>query len=109
LTITSGESRRADLPYRLCVRTIGVLFGSLVIVATATASTLVDVTVLPKPGFPRPGTDVSPKDRRLLDRRSGKVLDRLAVPSAPEIIKLRGDRLHVRTYDRQLVARIAGS
>jgi outer membrane protein assembly factor BamB len=44
----------------------------------------------------------------VLDRRTGKVLDRLAVPSAPEIIKLRGDRLHVRTYDRQLVVRIRG-
>jgi hypothetical protein len=42
----------------------------------------------------------------LLDRRNGKVLDRLAVPSAPEIIKLRGDVLHVRTYDRQLVVQL---
>jgi hypothetical protein len=42
----------------------------------------------------------------LLDRGTGRVLDRLAVPSAPEIVKLRGGRLHVRTYDRQLVARI---
>jgi hypothetical protein len=263
LTITSGESRRAGLPYRLSVRTVGVLLGSLVIVATATASTVVDVTVLPKPGFPPPAKDVSPKDHQLvllssryrspaelppalpsppasapkrfrgaelqfairqrphvflvyggrylvkasqsyaidfanftrppngawleeirwarevdgvlyvehthltyasatrslnayisaidlakkrtlwrspalvanartfvvtgdlivsgygftaepdflylLDRRSGKVLDRLAVPSGPEIIKLRGNRLHVRTYDRQVVARVAGS
>jgi outer membrane protein assembly factor BamB len=45
----------------------------------------------------------------VLDRRTGRILDRLAVPSAPEIIKLRGDRLDVRTYDRQVVARIAGS
>jgi len=42
----------------------------------------------------------------LLDRRTGKVLDRLRVPSAPEVIKLRGDRLLVRTYDRDVVARI---
>ncbi|MDQ3671731.1 MAG: hypothetical protein M3364_04730, partial [Actinomycetota bacterium] len=42
----------------------------------------------------------------LLDRRTGKVLDRLPVPSAPEVIKLRGDRLYVRTYDRQVVGRI---
>jgi len=44
----------------------------------------------------------------LLDRRTGKVLDRLTVPSAPEVIKLRGDRLFVRTYDRDVVARIVG-
>jgi hypothetical protein len=42
----------------------------------------------------------------LLDRRTGRVLDRLEVPSAPDVIKLRGNRLHVRTYDRQVVARI---
>ena len=42
----------------------------------------------------------------LLDRRTGKVLDRLLVPSAPEVIRLRGDRLRVRTYDRQVVARV---
>jgi outer membrane protein assembly factor BamB len=43
----------------------------------------------------------------LLDRRSGKVLHRLPIPSAPEIIRLRDGQLHVRTYDRQLVVRIA--
>ncbi|MGH3137981.1 MAG: hypothetical protein ACRDPV_15965 [Gaiellaceae bacterium] len=42
----------------------------------------------------------------VLDRRTGEVLDRLPVTSAPEIIKLRGDLLHVRTYDRQLVVRL---
>jgi hypothetical protein len=52
------------------------------------------------------GFTAEPDFLYLLDRRTGKVLDRLAVPSAPEVIKLRGDRLHVRTYDRQIVARI---
>jgi hypothetical protein len=42
----------------------------------------------------------------LLDRRTGRVLDRLEVPSAPEVIRLRGDRLLVPTYDRSVVARI---
>lgn len=42
----------------------------------------------------------------LLDRKTGRVLDRLPVPSAPEIIERRGDRLEVRTYDRKVVARI---
>ena len=42
----------------------------------------------------------------LLDRSTGRVVDRLPVPSAPELIKLRGDLLHVRTYDRRVVARI---
>lgn len=52
------------------------------------------------------GFTAEPDFLYLLDRRTGKVLDRLAVPSAPEVIKLRDDRLHVRTYDRQVVARI---
>lgn len=42
----------------------------------------------------------------VLDRRTGRVLARLAVPSAPEIVRLRGDELHVRTYDHRLVVRI---
>lgn len=45
----------------------------------------------------------------LLDRRTGRVLDRLAVPTAPEIIKLGGGRLYIRTYDHDVVARIIGT
>lgn len=52
------------------------------------------------------GFTAEPDFLYLLDRRSGKVLHRLPVPSAPELIKLRDGRLHVRTYDRQVVARI---
>src|SRR5919108_1519149 len=52
------------------------------------------------------GFTAEPDYLYLLDRRNGRVLDRLAVPSAPEIIKLRGARLEVRTYDRQVVARV---
>lgn len=52
------------------------------------------------------GFTAEPDFLYLLDRRTGKVLDRLAVPSAPEIVRLRGSMLHVQTYDRQVVARI---
>lgn len=52
------------------------------------------------------GFTAEPDFLYLLDRRTGNVLHRLPVPSAPEIIKLRDRRLHVRTYDRQVVARI---
>jgi hypothetical protein len=54
------------------------------------------------------GFTAEPDFLYLLDRRTGEVLDRLAIPSAPEIIKLRNDLLHVRTYDRRLVVRIRG-
>jgi hypothetical protein len=52
------------------------------------------------------GFTAEPDFLYLLDRRTGRVLDRLAVPSAPEVIKLRGDRVEARTYDRKVVARI---
>lgn len=52
------------------------------------------------------GFTAEPDFLYLLDRRTGTVLHRLPVASAPEIIKLRDGRLHVRTYDRQIVARI---
>ena len=48
------------------MRTIGVALAFIAIAGTAAASTLLDVTVLAKPGFPRPATDVSPEDRRLV-------------------------------------------
>lgn len=41
-----------------------------------------------------------------LDRSNGRVVDRLAVPTAPETLRLRGDRLYVRTYDHDLVVRL---
>jgi outer membrane protein assembly factor BamB len=52
------------------------------------------------------GFTAEPDFLYLLDRRTGRVLDRLAVPSAPEVIRLRGGRLLVRTYDRSVVVRI---
>jgi hypothetical protein len=44
----------------------------------------------------------------LLDRRNGHVADRLLLPTAPEFVRLRGDRLHVRTYDDDVVVRLTG-
>jgi hypothetical protein len=55
------------------------------------------------------GFTAEPDFLYLLDRRSGRILDRLPVASSPEIIKLRGDRLEVRTYDCKVVARIVGA
>jgi hypothetical protein len=43
----------------------------------------------------------------LLDRRTGHVRDRLPLPTGPEWIKLRGDRIYVRTYDHDVVVRLA--
>jgi outer membrane protein assembly factor BamB len=41
-----------------------------------------------------------------LDRRSGRAIDRLPVPTAPETIAASGTTLSVRTYDHRLVVRL---
>jgi outer membrane protein assembly factor BamB len=43
----------------------------------------------------------------LLDRRTGRVVERLKLPTAPEQITRQGNRLHVRTYDHDLVVQLA--
>lgn len=45
----------------------------------------------------------------LLDRRTGRVVERLALPSAPERITRRGGLLIVRTYDHVLTVRLRDS
>ena len=44
----------------------------------------------------------------LLDKRTGEVRHRVAVRSGPEYIIRKGDRLHVRAYDADLVLRLTG-
>ena len=39
----------------------------------------------------------------VLDRATGAVQQRIKVPSGPEVFALVGERLYVRTYDRDLV------
>jgi hypothetical protein len=77
------------------------LWRSPALVANARTFVVTDDLIVAGYGF-----TAEPDFLYLLDRRTGKVLDRLAVASAPEVIKLRGDTVHVRTYDRQVAARI---
>jgi hypothetical protein len=56
----------------------------------------------------RYGFTAEPDFLYLLDRRTGRVLDRLELPSAPELIRRRGNRLYVRTYDHAIVAQTIG-
>ena len=44
----------------------------------------------------------------LLDRRTGRVVERLKVPTAPEQITKRGNRVNVRTYDHDLTVQLKG-
>lgn len=43
----------------------------------------------------------------LVDPATGRVRDRLRLPSAAEEIQVRGDRIVVRAYDARVVARLA--
>ncbi len=45
----------------------------------------------------------------LLDRATGKVVDRLLVPNAPEQITRQGSLIRVRTYDHVVVVRVKGA
>lgn len=78
-----------------------ILWRSRALVANARTFVLAGDLIVSGYGF-----TAEPDFLYLLDRRTGRVLDRLEVPSAPEIVKRRGDLLYVRTYDRQVVARI---
>jgi hypothetical protein len=42
----------------------------------------------------------------LLDRRTGRLVDRLLLPSGPEYVLWKGSRLYVRTYDHDVVAKL---
>lgn len=54
------------------------------------------------------GFTAEPDYLYLLDRRTGRAVDRLALPSAPERIVRRGSRIFVRTYDHDVVVRLKG-
>ena len=45
----------------------------------------------------------------LLDRKTGGVVDRLHLPSAPEQITWHGKLIHVRTYDHDVVVKLRGA
>ncbi len=45
----------------------------------------------------------------LLDRGTGRVLDRLLLPNGPVRIALKGTVIHVRTYDHVVTARLQGA
>jgi hypothetical protein len=45
----------------------------------------------------------------VLKRSTGRVVDRLLLPNGPERITLRGNVVHVRTYDHVVLARLRGA
>ena len=55
------------------------------------------------------GFTAEPDYLYLLDRRTGRIVDRLALPSGPEKITRSGRNFVVRTYDHVLVVRLRAS
>jgi hypothetical protein len=103
LTFADATKRRNAYISAIDLKTRKTLWRSAALVANARTFVLTEDLIVCGYGFTS-----EPDFLYLLDRRKGRVVDRLPVASAPEVIKLRGDRLHVRTYDRQVVARIVG-
>ena len=103
LTYASSTNGRNAYVTAIDLATKKTLWRSAALVANARTFVVTGDLIVAGYGF-----TAEPDFLYLLDRHSGRVLDRLPVPSAPEIIKLRGDTLHVRTYDRQLVVGLRG-
>lgn len=101
LTYASATRGRNAYISAIGLRQKKLLWRSPALVANARTFVVTSNLIVAGYGF-----TAEPDYLYLLDRRTGKVLDRLRIPSAPEVIKLRGNTLHVRTYDRQVVARI---
>ncbi len=83
------------------LRTSRVIWRSPALVANARTFVLAGDVLVTGYGF-----TAEPDYLYLLDRRPGSVLDRLAVPTGPERISRRGDRLLVSTYDHEVVAEL---
>lgn len=83
------------------LRTRKVLWQSPALVANARSFVLAGDVLVTGYGF-----TAEPDFLYLLDRRTGRVLDRLALPTGPETIALHGDRLTVRTYDHEVVVEL---
>jgi len=81
-----------------------VIWRSRPLVANASNFELVGEHIVSGYGFTR-----EPDFLYLLDKRTGEVRQRLPVRSGPEYIIRKGDRLHVRAYDADLVLRLTGA
>jgi hypothetical protein len=102
LTYATATRGRNAYVSAIDVRSRKLLWRSAALVANARSFVLADDVVVAGYGF-----TAEPDFLYLLDRRSGRVVDRVALPTGPEWIKLRGDRLHVRTYDRDVVVQLS--
>lgn len=78
-----------------------VLWRSSALVANARSFAVVGDLLVTGYGF-----TAEPDFVYALDRRTGKVVGRVSVPTAPERIRVEDDRVIVRTYDHRVVLRL---
>ncbi len=101
MTYARSSGGRSAYVTAIDLRTRKVLWQSPALVANARTFVLAGDVLVTGYGF-----TAEPDYLFLLDRRTGRVLDRLAVPTSQETIALHGDRVTVRTYNHSVVAEL---
>ncbi len=100
-TYASSTGNRNGYLTAIDAKTGRVLWQSPSLVANADGFAVVDDVIVTGYGF-----TAEPDFLYALDRRTGRVLDRLPLPTGPERITASGTSLKVRTYDHRVVARL---
>ncbi len=101
LTYASETRLRNAYVNAIDLRSRKLLWRSAALVANARTFVVTDDVIVSGYGF-----TAEPDFVYALDRKTGTVVGRAAVPNAPERIRLHGDRLTVRTYDRLVILRL---
>ena len=104
LTYASASFNRNAYITAIDLKTRRAIWRSRALVANAFNFLVTSRYVIAGYGFTR-----EPDYLYVLDRRTGRVLDRLLLPNGPERITLRGNVVHVRTYDHVVLARLRGA
>jgi outer membrane protein assembly factor BamB len=100
-TYASTTGRRNGYLTALDPATGRVLWQSRSLVANADSFAVMGDVIVTGYGFTS-----EPDYLYALDRRTGRALARLPLPTGPELIASAGDTLTVRTYDHRVVARL---
>ena len=104
LTYASASFNRNAYVTAIDLKTRHSIWRSRALVANALNFLVTSRYVIAGYGFTR-----EPDYLYVLDRRTGRVLDRLLLPNGPERITLLGNVVHVRTYDHNVLVRLRGA
>jgi hypothetical protein len=103
-TYASSSYSRNGYITAIDLKTRRTMWRSSALVANATTFLVTPHYLITGYGF----TD-EPDFLLLLDRRTGRVVSVLSLPTAPEKITWHGKLVHVRTYDHVLLVRLVGA